>query len=152
MQKCPCGSGKEYSVCCGPLLDDHQAAATPEALMRSRYTAYVKQDVDYIMHTMAGPAKRKGSEDRVQDRAEQIEWLGLEILKVLPVTSKDKIGFVEFIARFRINGKDQFMHEISEFHKEHDKWFYFDGKHPQPGRNDPCPCGSGKKYKKCCCR
>jgi len=148
MRKCPCGSDKEYLACCGPFIENHKSAPTPEILMRSRYTAYVKRDIAYIKRTMLGPAKRNFNEDKANTQAEQVTWLGLEILKVSPINANK--GYVEFIAHFRVGGKDQIIHEVSEFHKENGKWYYFDGKYPKPGRNDPCPCGSGKKYKKCC--
>ena len=148
MSDCPCGSGKQYKLCCGPFIASEKSAPTPEALMRSRYSAYVHKNLDYIMHTATGPAKRSFNAEHTRSLAEHTEWLGLKVLHVSPITTD--IGFVEFMARFSVNGKERFIYETSEFHKENGKWYYFDGESPKIGRNDPCPCGSGKKYKKCC--
>lgn len=157
---CFCGSQKDYSDCCGPYLKDEKFAPTPEALMRSRYSAYVQGNLDYIAETMRGKAAENFDLVLSKARSDESEWLGLQVLKAPPVSPSDTVGFVEFIARYKSHGLEVAMHELSEFHLENGRWYYVDGKifntpsqtqnSSKPGRNDPCSCGSGKKYKKCC--
>jgi SEC-C motif-containing protein len=128
--------------------------------MRSRYSAYVKSAVNYIYDT-THPSKREGL-DKKQSAvwAKNFEWQSLEILGTQAGQINDQNGMVEFIARYRNKGKACRHHEIAQFKKENDRWYFVDGHAPKPvqsirkgpkiGRNDPCPCGSGKKYKKCC--
>jgi SEC-C motif-containing protein len=131
-----------------------EPAATAEALMRSRYTAHVLYRIDYLMATH-DPATR-GSVDRrsVERWARDSEWLGLEI-----VSSDDVRGIVEFRATYRAAGATTVHHERSRFRRLDGRWFYTAGdaakaaparRAADVGRNDPCPCGSGKKYKRCC--
>jgi len=148
---CPCGWGKPFDQCCGALIAG-QAPASPEALMRSRYTAFVKGNIDYLEGTLAPEALEDFSREDSQNWAQQAQWQGLEIRKAEgPV--------VEFVARFKLNGKVQIHHEAATFRQVDGIWKYVDGLlDPKPaqrvtkavGRNDPCPCQSGKKYKKCC--
>lgn len=160
MELCPCGSSQAYSDCCEPLIQGREPAKTAEALMRSRYTAFVKTEIDYI-HNTIDPAKQKDF-NRAETAAwsKDSEWQGLEILKTCDGGMEDEAGTVEFMARFLEKGNPVEHHEIAEFKKIDGTWFFMDGYAPKPatfvrqepkiGRNDPCPCGSGKKYKKCC--
>ena len=96
-EKCPCGSTLTYAKCCGPLIKGTAPAETAEGLMRSRYSAYVKAEMDYLFET-THPAHRKGYDhEGTRTWAENAEWLGLEI-----VSSRggkdDSLGEVEFIA------------------------------------------------------
>lgn len=85
-----------------------------------------------------------------------MEWLGLDVLVCHAGGTDDTEGTVEFVARYSHEGRPGSLHEISHFHKENDQWLYVSGEFPRTpqqvktGRNDPCPCGSGKKFKKCC--
>jgi SEC-C motif-containing protein len=150
MAKCPCNSGKSYNECCSPLIEGKRDAATPEELMRSRYTAFVQVNIDYIEETMQGAALKIFNKQATMDWAEKVEWLGLTIIDASQLAPDAKIGLVEFVAKYKVQNKQQCMHEISKFCKKDNRWFYVDGKQIKIGRNDPCPCGSGKKYKKCC--
>ena len=151
---CPCGSGLPYTDCCGPLLSGAARASGPEALMRSRYTAYTLQDMPYLARTLH-PSQRSD-----YDEAGAEEWDGLEIIEVNPDPATPNRGTVEFRARYRSADNRLEHHELAEFRKTGDDWYFYDGKlvgpgqfrrdTPKVGRNDPCPCGSGKKYKKCC--
>jgi SEC-C motif-containing protein len=124
--------------------------------MRSRYSAYVLKDGDYLLATWA-PAERPPQLNLSQD---ETVWLGLEILRCTAGQAGDSVGTVEFIARFRSHGELKQLHEVSRFVRSEGRWLYLDGaaeERPQPpriaatiGRNDPCPCGSGKKSKRCC--
>ncbi len=155
---CPCGSNKSYARCCGPLITGKRIADCPEALMRSRYSAFTQANMDYITATMKGKVSSDFDPVSAKQWAEQAQWLGLEVVAAPPVAENGTVGFVEFIARYQLQGQDQSIHEVSEFHLEDGRWYYVDGKFRKPlvplsqktGRNDPCSCGSGKKYKKCC--
>ncbi len=154
---CPCGSKLTFDKCCEPLIKGASQATTAESLMRSRYTAYVKAEIDYLYAT-THPDHCKGYDhEGTRKWAESSEWLGLEI-----VSSRggedDSLGEVEFIARFSDEGAETVHHELGKFRKLEGKWYFTDGKmvtskpliSTKIGRNDPCPCGSGSKYKKCC--
>lgn len=157
---CPCGSGRNYSECCGPLLSGTARASGPEALMRSRYTAYTLQDMPYLARTLHPSQRSDYDEAGAKKWARESEWDGLDILRVDTDPATPDRGSVEFRARYRTNGKHLEHHELAEFRKSGDNWYFYDGKlvgpgqfrreTPKVGRNDPCPCGSGKKYKKCC--
>jgi SEC-C motif-containing protein len=162
MENCPCGSEKTYADCCQPLIEGERRADTAEELMRSRYTAHAKKVYDYIFETTL-PASRQ-DEDREGTAAwsKKLDWQRLEIRSVEKGGEDDDTGTVEFLARYRKNGKAFDHHEIAEFAREDGLWYFKDGRPPAPvqvirqgpkiGRNDPCTCGSGKKYKKCCGR
>lgn len=131
--------------------------------MRSRYTAFVLRNADYLLATW-DPAHRPRRLDLKQDRT---EWLGLELRQTVSGSAEDADGQVEFIARFRAHGAAQALHGTSRFRKQDGRWLYIDGAiHATPaaaaraapapspgvGRNAPCPCGSGQKFKRCCGR
>lgn len=165
---CPCGSKLEYSQCCEPFINGKSPAPTPEALMRSRYSAYVKVAPKYLKETLAPESRHDFQEKDVLEWAKSAEWVGLQILKA-------EGNQVEFIAKYKAQGKVLEHHEVSTFRKEGGVWYFVDGEshvheegkghehhaqakaqkpvlraEPKIGRNDPCKCGSGKKYKKCC--
>ena len=156
MDSCPCGSGKDYLQCCKQYHAGSTAAPTPEALMRSRYAAYVKGEIDFLMETIHPEHRHDLDRNSVQEWSSQAEWLGLEV-KNSTGSESDSKGKVEFIARFRQGGLEHSHHELSRFKKVAGKWYYVDGKVTPTipagaviSRNGPCPCGSGKKYKRCC--
>lgn len=160
MKSCYCGNAQPYSKCCEPYVTGKKAAPTAEALMRSRYSAYVVQNIDYIEATHSLEERDNLSVEETRKWAEESSWLGLDILSVDKGLESDDEGRVEFIARFSQEGMVYEHHELSRFHKVDGKWYYLEGKvsnHSRAegsaksvGRNDPCPCGSGKKFKKCC--
>ena len=125
MQNCPCGSSKKYSLCCGPFLEGPKAPATPEQLMRSRYTAFTKADTEYLEKTMKGRPLQTFDARATKAWADAVTWLGLTVLKA-PIPEKD-IGLVEFIARFKESGKECAIHELSTFQKIEGRWFYVEG-------------------------
>lgn len=119
-QACPCGAGKPYAVCCGPL---HQGAlaTSAEALMRSRYSAYVLGDMQYVADSWH-PSTRPGS----LENDASARWLGLKI-KAARQLSPDQAE-VEFVARYRQGGSGAVrLHEVSRFVREDGRWFYLDG-------------------------
>lgn len=147
MDNCPCGSLRPYAECCEVYIATLKQPETPETLMRSRYSAYAKGKMDYIADTMTGPAAKDFNKEQAQLSTAQIKWLSL---KVIESHEKEERGTVAFLAKFELLGNQETIYEISEFRKENGKWFYFDGATPKIGRNDSCPCGTEKKYKKCC--
>jgi SEC-C motif-containing protein len=157
---CPCGTGKNYSTCCEPLLEGRQSAPTAEALMRSRYTAYVKGAIPYIFNTSAPESRQDFDEAGVSEWSQRSEWRGLEIKRVEAGAASDTHGTVEFVARYALSGEEHAHHEVAEFRKTDGTWFFVDERAvkgppsrrdaPKVGRNDLCPCGSGQKFKKCC--
>jgi SEC-C motif-containing protein len=155
---CPCSSGRNVDACCGPILAG-TPALTAEALMRSRYTAFVRGDIEYIDRTHA-PEKRDTMERSATKRTfNAVEWVRLEILQTACGGLSDDTGMVEFATHFRQNGAAMIHRERSNFRRDDGLWVYVDGDFPEDaaatqiakvGRNTPCPCGSGKKFKKCC--
>lgn len=146
---CPCCSGKQYSVCCQPYLDQAAFPALPEALMRSRYTAYVRHDADYLIKTWHPACEPWRFKPGLEESFAATQWRSLHIIEAeTPGDSAE--GFVMFFARFTENQRESFIHERSRFLREDQRWYYIDGTYPETGRNDRCPCGSGKKFKKCC--
>lgn len=160
MEQCPCGSGKAYTDCCEILIKGESRAETAEQLMRSRFTAYVKKEIKYIMETVLPKQRDKMDERGIRSWAEKTEWTKLEILNCTKGSRSDDSGSVEFVAHFNERGIDRTHHEIGKFKKQMNRWYYDDSEFPTPKqvirsepkvkRNDPCPCGSGRKYKKCC--
>lgn len=147
MNTCPCGSNKDYNDCCGIYISGKELPDSPEALMRSRYTAYAQINIDYIGSTMKGPALQHFNADEAREWAQKLTWEGLTVLHSKTLGAK---GWVEFLAKYSVHGHHQSLHELSEFMLENGKWYYIDGTTPKVGRNDLCFCGSGKKFKKCC--
>jgi SEC-C motif-containing protein len=159
---CPCGSGKAYSDCCQPIIERRVDAPTAEALMRARYSAYAKHEISFIIDTcVRTQSDRDIDEKSTRDWSEQSRWLGLKIISTEKGGPDDKDGVVEFTASYERGGLKDLHKEKAEFKKIDGKWLYEDGSvapvtivrsAPKVGRNDPCPCGSGKKYKHCCGR
>jgi SEC-C motif-containing protein len=158
MNDCPCGSGTDYAECCEPFIGGARPAETAEKLMRARYTAYTNAATDFVFET-THPDHREGYDhDGTRAWAEKSEWLGLEIISTRGGGADDETGEVEFIARFRENGALCAHHELGHFEREEGAWYFTTGEMVKPkpavsnkvGRNEPCPCGSGRKYKKCC--
>ncbi len=162
MSLCPCGSGSLLTECCGPYLDAVASAPTAEALMRSRYTAHVLGRYDYLDETVHPDIRDEADHNEMRKWSEAVEWLGLDILSTKDGKEDQQTGEVSFTARYSVNGMPQELREDAFFRRENGRWFYADGvvhgsepfrrDCPKIGRNDPCPCGSGKKYKKCCGR
>lgn len=149
---CPCGQALPYELCCAIYLEGKDKPKVPEALMRSRYTAYSMGNTDYIKKTMRGKPLLGFNEIASANWAKSVQWLGLAVLKVYQ--EKEDVGFVEFVASYLENNMVKKIHELSEFHCVDGSWFYVDGeltKEPdlKISRNAPCPCSSQKKFKNC---
>ena len=155
--KCPCGSGLTYADCCEPYITGAKAAPTAEALMRSRYTAYAVHAIDYIIDTCLEEISGQMNYDVIREWSETSKWLRFEII---PQESADE-KTVQFRAYYEQGGYSKVHHEIAKFERKDDRWFYSSGEvipetvtrvGKKYGRNDPCYCGSGKKWKHCCGR
>jgi SEC-C motif-containing protein len=160
MTSCPCGSDIFAEKCCTPIIAG-EAAPTAEALMRARYTAFVtKQIGDFLRDTLASEKQGEFNLRDVEKSARDAEGLDFMVRALSEGGAEDEAGTVEYVARFRIRGKVQVHHELATFRRGEDRrWLYVDGQlnpkgAPQHvnkvGRNDPCSCGSGLKFKKCC--
>jgi SEC-C motif-containing protein len=113
--QCPCGSKQLFERCCGRLLSGEALATTAEQLMRSRYSAYTQGDEAYLLktwHSTTRPPKLSFSDSP--------QWRGLNVIASAEST-------VEFVARYKVNGKAEKMHEKSRFIREKGEWFYLDG-------------------------
>ncbi len=162
MSQCYCGSGKDFSDCCEPVLNGSSQAETAEALMRARYSAFAAQQAEFLHESLHPDHRHDHDLAATRKWAENSQWLGLEIVAVEAGGLNDDAGQVEFIATYKESGLVHPYHELSNFRKLDGVWYYLDGDlvlpktetrtQPKVGRNAPCPCGSGKKYKKCCGR
>ncbi|MEI7841937.1 MAG: YchJ family metal-binding protein [Gallionellaceae bacterium] len=119
---CPCGSGKKFTDCCGIYLDGNALPATAEALMRSRYTAYTLLREDYLLATWQ--ASTRPATLSLADES-QTKWIGLELKRHEQQDADHAI--VEFVAKYKVNGKAHRLHEVSRFLREAGQWFYVDG-------------------------
>jgi SEC-C motif-containing protein len=128
--------------------------------MRARYCAYAVASVDFL-HATSGPHVQKDFEAaKTKTWSQSANWTGLEVVKETLGGPDDETGVVEFIAHYTVKEKPFDHHEIARFERHHGAWVFMDGRifgtdpirreAPKVGRNDPCTCGSGKKYKKCC--
>ena len=157
---CPCKSGKTFGECCAPIIAGETKAETAEAVMRARYTSYVTGDIEYLKTSATAAVVEQFDEEASKAWSRAAQWHGLEILATELGGKNDKTGVVEFRALYTANGEFCNHHERSTFVKEGGLWKFEDGEmlgekpivreEPKINRNDPCPCGSGKKYKKCC--
>ncbi|QEY23370.1 YchJ family protein [Neisseria animalis] len=148
-QNCLCGSGRSYAACCEPLHTGRQTAADAEALMRSRYCAYVLQHIDYIVETTVPVQQHLLDKRALRSWSENTRWLGLTVLKHIPHIGKIHAQ-VEFVARFQEDGEACEHHELSAFVLIGGRWYFIDPTVPLPTMKQPCFCGSGKKFKACC--
>ncbi len=157
---CPCGSGLAFEACCENFLLEKAKPPTAQALMRSRYSAYAMGAVDYLFKTSGPKVRKEFDAENTKKWSESAEWPGIEILNEQGGGEADESAILEFIAHYSVNGTTFDHHESATFAKKNGGWIFMDGKiygpdpvrreHPKVGRNDPCPCGSGKKHKKCC--
>ncbi|MDX1303132.1 YchJ family metal-binding protein [Photobacterium sp.] len=174
-QACPCGSQKSLAKCCQPIHLSAIHAEHPEQLMRARYSAHVLGIVDFVIATYHPSCQAEQYREAIAESVSS-QWLGLDIISS-EITDNDE-GFVEFKAYYQEGKEQHCLHERSRFLREpvngEQQWFYIDGDYPESppqesplsqestapaispavsnkiSRNDPCPCGSGNKFKKCC--
>ncbi|MEW6513792.1 MAG: YchJ family metal-binding protein [Pseudomonadota bacterium] len=122
MNPCPCGSSRPIAACCGRYLDSQTPAPDAEALMRSRYTAYVLGNEAYLLETWH-PTTRPLT--LRLDEEPRPRWIGLTVKRHEMQDANHAV--VEFVARYKINGRAFKLHEVSRFVREDGRWFYVDG-------------------------
>ncbi len=157
---CYCGNEKSFSDCCEPIHADPTLASTAESLMRARYSAYASGNIDFIKETHDPKTRNELDFEGIKSWSRQNQWDKLEVLSEKAGGDGQKEGWVEFKAHYSNDLRQLVHHEHSYFRHDGGRWYYMDGEdlsektyvraQPKVGRNDPCPCGSGKKYKKCC--
>lgn len=154
-QQCPCGTKLTYSSCCYLYITLANIPEFPEQLMRSRYTAFVFANGEYLYNTHHPETRSSLSAEELRLSAQQNKWCKLEVLSSIidnPVSGK--VSFKAFYIR---DGFLHCHHEISTFKKQSGRWLYHSPEFPEPAtspkkinRNESCPCGSNKKFKRCC--
>ena len=147
---CPCGSGNLLNACCGHYHEGHPAPDA-QALMRSRYSAYVLGHIDYLLATTLMAQQPGLDRDAIEQWSAQSTWLGLEVESAQVIGGQPEHAFVTFVARWHDSSGEHSHRERSAFVQNDGRWYFID---PTvglaAGRNDPCPCASGQKFKKCC--
>ena len=142
---CPCGSQRNYADCC-QRYHEGIIAPTPEALMRSRFTGFVLKLEDYLRASW-----HKSTRPTELDLNDSPDWVSL---RILDSGETGDTGHVHFQAIYRMGSGWGYLQENSEFVREDGRWYYLKGPPEEgilkPGRNEPCPCGSGRKFKVCC--
>jgi SEC-C motif-containing protein len=118
-ESCPCGNQKALAECCGPFIDGRDAATTAEALMRSRYSAYVRMNEAYLLATWH-PSTRPVVLD-----LSPAQWIGLTVKR--HEQQDESHAIVEFVARYKVGGRAHKLHETSRFVREDGRWLYVDG-------------------------
>ncbi|HEY8100275.1 MAG TPA: YchJ family metal-binding protein [Burkholderiaceae bacterium] len=121
---CPCG-GTEYAQCCGCFIANDEVPQTAVELMRSRYTAYTLRDEVYLQATWYA---RSRPDTKLAAEDEGLKWIGLEVRKHQQMGDE---ATVEFVARYKIGGRAERLHEVSRFIREDGRWFYVDGSFPE---------------------
>lgn len=150
---CFCGNAVVFEQCCQPIIDGKVEAKNAEILMRSRFTAYVVKNYQYILQTYTTIQRSKLTLKMLSNSAKDTQWLSLHVLAYHPQASTAQ---VEFKAFYQMDNCYYVMHELSDFIFESGKWLYASGavqkgsKEFTPQRNSQCLCDSGKKFKKCC--
>ena len=114
---CPCGSGKKIALCCEPYLSGKKTAPDAQALMRSRYTAFTLEDEAYLQKTWHSSSRP----EKIIRKQEPCKWIALN---VIAHHQEEQTATVEFIAKYKLNGRAEKMHEVSRFVFEDGQWFY----------------------------
>jgi SEC-C motif-containing protein len=160
MEELPYNDPAALEAACLPFLKGEQLPRTAAQLMASRYVAYATGDVDYLLATNDPKTRDDADRESIAEWSRRSEWRGLEIVSTELGGLDDSTGQVEFIARYAMEGSEFAHHELAQFRRIDGRWFFTSGQKiaapparrpaSKVGRNDPCTCGSGKKYKKCC--
>ncbi len=127
---CYCDSSKPYVDCCQPLIEGEADAETPEALMRSRYTAFCLKNLEYVQETTDPQTRYKMDQASTKAWMDNSEFLKLEVLSA---SSEGNKGTVEFKATFKMEGQEpEVHHEYSKFRRQGGIWYFRDGKNAAP--------------------
>jgi SEC-C motif domain protein len=147
---CPCGSGQPLALCCGRY---HAGTLPPsaEALMRSRYSAYALGLVDYLVRSTLPAQQDSLDQEAIRAWSLASTWLGLDVEQAQLIEGEPRHAYVTFTARWRDPSGEHSHRERSAFVCNNGNWYFIDPTvELKLGRNDPCPCSSGLKFKKCC--
>jgi len=160
---CPCGTARPYEMCCAMYHNNPGTAPTAETLMRSRYSAFTLNKFDYIQDTQKLDSGQEQSAGDIADSNDHTQWIKLDVIETQEGGEKDQTGMVSFCAHFKEGKHIGRLSERSLFKRIDGTWYYTSGEHEVQGntpliktadmnigRNDPCHCGSTKKFKKCC--
>lgn len=130
---------------------------TPRELLEKRYSAFVSQNVDFILESHHQETKEQVSRKSIEEWSQNSKWHGF---KVFDEKVEGDRAYIDFSVSYEMGAEKVDQREVAEFRNEGGRWYYYDSEFPKPqtlkregdktGRNDPCPCGSGKKFKKCC--
>jgi SEC-C motif domain protein len=152
LTSCPCFSGKLFEECCKPFLSGEKTPQNPEQLMRSRFSAYSRKNVAYVLKTWHEITRP------ILEKLDSGNWIFLKVLSS-HFNHEEAHGSVAFVAKHVNKNKLTVLHEESNFKLEKDVWFYLDGEIQKDSvfdivveMNSPCPCERGKKFGKCCFR
>jgi SEC-C motif-containing protein len=156
-QPCPCGSGQPFERCCEPFHAGQKQPATAEQLMRARFTAHVAHNFKFLHDTYRPTA---GKPYAAEEGEPAVTWTRLEVHSYEVTPDNPDKAYVDFSAHGLEEGVEKVLHEKAEFLRINGTWLYtrearigpapYKAAAPKVGRNEPCPCGSGKKYKQCC--
>ena len=158
MASCACGSGQTFETCCGRYITG-EPAPSPEALMRARYVAFKLGNLDFIEATCTEEGLQSLNRLEMEKALPNTQFQGFELRGTTYGGENDDDGSVHFAFRYKFGGKEMSQAEIAHFRRVDGRWLYdYSEVNPKSapvrvesvGRNEPCPCGSGKKYKKCC--
>jgi SEC-C motif domain protein len=122
--KCPCGSGVQFSLCCGALLAGERRAETAEQLMRSRYSAYVTRRIDYLVDTTWPESREPNLEATIRSSTKKVDWVKLHVIACQDGKADDAEGRVEFIAEYVTDQGVGQHHECSYFRQKDGRWYY----------------------------
>ncbi|SEA41009.1 YchJ family protein [Alkalimonas amylolytica] len=151
---CYCGSGLSYSHCCQPYHSGLRQAETCEQLMRSRYSAFCLKELPYLQLSCVAELQVEQSPEQMRDFVSQVHFVRLQLLPLPHVVFSNDEGYVHFQVWYLLGNQLHSFSELSHFVRQQDRWLYSSGdvrEHAaqKVGRNDPCPCGSGRKFKAC---
>jgi SEC-C motif-containing protein len=142
-----------------PAIRDGREPDTAEALMRARYTAFTLGEVDFIVESHDEATRDQVDRDEIEQWSTTSDWHGLDILETEAGQPGDDEGMVAFSAQYTLSGTTYDHRERASFVRRGGAWKFHDAQpyksepirrdEPKVGRNEPCPCGSGKKYKRC---
>lgn len=124
---CPCKSKFPYEKCCRPLHLGRQNPDTAEALMRSRYSAYFFRLVDYLVKSTHPDKRSPNLQRELEDMIHHPNWSYLTIIATAKGGKEDKVGKVEFVADYYVDGEKHALHEVSRFRRYKGVWKYLDG-------------------------
>jgi len=142
---CPCGSGTEVTTCCLPYIQGDKQPSTALDLLKARYTAFARGEVDYVLSTHHSRTRNEVKREEIEDWSKNSEWLGLKVVEVQAGQASDEKGTIIFGAHYRAENKNQEHWEKSFFEKENGNWRFLDAQGVQVGTYRRPEPQNGKK-------